>query len=140
MRCRCCSDIEHDNFLPTMAMRRALVERSPWFQSSDNPQKKGTAHQLLMTETGNLKRFRRPNFRDRVRPKPGCRHVWQNANDCVRCSIERDASPNHIRIATEAFLPEIFCHQCDVGAFLFFWQKIAAKNWGNAQHIDIVGG
>src|SRR6266566_5850562 len=30
--------------------------------------------------------------------------------------------------------------QCDVGAFLFFWQKIAAKNWANAQHIEIVGG
>src|SRR5438552_14904972 len=93
-----------------------------------------------MTEPGKLKRFRRPNFGRRVRGKPGRRHIWQNADDRVRCSIEREASPNHIRIATEAFLPEIFCHQCDVGAFLFFWQKIAAKNWVNAQHIEIVGG
>src|SRR5207247_11061674 len=112
----------------------------PWVQSSDNPKKKGAAHQLLMTEPGKLKRFRCPNFGRRVRGKPSRRHIWQNADDRVRCSIEREASPNHIRIATEAFLPEIFCHQCDVGAFLFFWQKIAAKNWANAKHIEIVGG
>src|SRR5205823_2257958 len=117
-----------------------LLNGHPRFQSSDNPQKKGAAHQLLMTEAGNLKRFRRPNFRDRVRAKPGRRHIWQNANDRVWRSVECDASPNHVRISAEALLPEIFRHQCDVGAFLFFWQKIAAKNWANAQHIEIVGG
>src|SRR5213079_3430894 len=140
MRCRCCSDIGTDNSLPAMAIRRALVEGHPRFQSPDNPQKKGAAHQLLMTEAGNLKRFRRPNFSDRVRAKPGRRHIWQNANDRVRSSVECDASPNHVRIASEALLPEIFRHQCDVGAFLFFWQKVAAKNWANAQYIKIVGG
>src|SRR5947199_10872137 len=93
-----------------------------------------------MTEPGKLKRFRRPNFGRRVRGKPGRRHIWQNADDRVRCSIEREASPNHVRVPTAAFLLEIFCHQCDVGAFLFFWQKIAAKNWANTQHIEIVGG
>src|SRR5947209_14532369 len=93
-----------------------------------------------MTEAGNLKRFRRPNFRAQVRAKPGRRHIWQNANDRVRRSVECDASPNHIRIAAEALLPEIFRHQCDVGAFLFFRQKIAAKNWANAQQIEIVRG
>src|SRR5207248_5758524 len=100
----------------------------------------GTAHQLLMTEAGKLKRFRRPNFRNRVRPEPGRRHVWQNANDCVRRPIEGNAPSNHIRIASETFLPEILRHQCDVGAFLFFRQKIATKNWMNAQQIEIVRG
>src|SRR5438094_4541944 len=93
-----------------------------------------------MTEPGKLKRFRRPNFGRRVRAKPGRRHVWQNADDRVRCSIERDASSNHIQIASEAVQPEIFRHQCDVGAFLFFRQKITAKNWTNAQQIEIVRG
>src|SRR5438093_3984115 len=94
-----------------------------------------------MTEAGKLKRFRCPNFgRDRVRAKPGRRHVWQHTDDGVRHAVERDASSNHIRIASEAFLPEIFRHQCDVGAFLFFRQKITAKNWTNAQQIEIVGG
>src|SRR5436190_10484506 len=94
-----------------------------------------------MTEAGKLKRFRCPNFgRDRVRAKPGRRHVWQHTDDGVRHAVERDASSNHIRIASEAFLPEIFRHQCDVGAFLFFRQKITAKNWTNVQQIEIVGG
>ena len=45
-----------------------LLNGHPRFQSSDYAQKKGAAHHLLITEAGNLKRFRRPNFRDRVRP------------------------------------------------------------------------
>ncbi len=93
-----------------------------------------------MTEAGKLKRFRRPNFGDRVCTKPGCGHVWQNANDGVRRPIEGDASTDHVWIAAHSFLPEIFRDQCDVGAFLFFRQKIAAKNWANAQQIEIVGG
>ena len=123
-----------------------LLNGHPWFQSSNCAQKKGAAHNCRMTEAGNLKRFRRPNFHDRarpdprVRPEPHCRHIWHNANDCMRRPIERDAPPNHVRIASEAFLPEIFRHQCDVGAFLFFRQKIAAKNWANAKHTEIVGG
>src|SRR5258707_3335599 len=94
-----------------------------------------------------MKRFPPPNLHGRasipeprVRPEPPCRHIWQNANDRVRRPIERDAPPNHIRIASEAFLPEIFRHQCDIGASLFFRQKIAAKNWANDKHIEIVGG
>src|SRR5207244_12509076 len=89
---------------------------------------------------GDLQTVRRPDVRDTVRAHPGRHHIWQIANDRVWRSVECDASPNHVRISAEALLPEIFRHQCDVGAFLFFWQKIAAKNWANAQHIEIVGG
>jgi hypothetical protein len=56
----------------------------------------------------------------------------------VRRSVESDVSPNHIRIASEAFLPEIFRHQGDVGAFLFFRQKIAAEDRTDAKDIEIV--
>jgi len=69
--------------------------------------------------------------------------VRSRSRTCVswvrKCSSENALS--RIRIASEAFLlPEIFRYQREVGAFLFFRQKIAAENRANAQHIEIVGG
>jgi hypothetical protein len=53
-------------------------------------------------------------------------------------TIERDASTDHIRIAAEAFLPEVFRYQCDVRAFFLLGQKIAAANRAHSKNIEIV--
>ena len=108
--------------------RTRLLHGRPGFNRPTTRRKREPRISPFMTEAGKLKRFRCPNFRNRVRAKPSCGHIRQNANDCVRRSVESDVSPNHIRIASEAFLPEIFRHQGDIGAFLFFRQKIAAED------------
>ena len=56
----------------------------------------------------------------------------------MRRAIERDRASDHIRIAAEAFPPEIFRDQRDIGAFLFVRQKVAAENWANAKHIEVI--
>src|ERR1700757_79556 len=101
-----------------------------------------------MAEAWDLKRFRRPNFHDRVRPdpchgvcpEPPCRHIWHNSDNRVRRPVERDASPNHIRFTSHPFLPEIFRNERNICALFFLRQEIAAENGANAQHIEIVGG
>src|SRR5205807_1636705 len=61
-------------------------------------------------------------------------------DDRVRHAVERNAPPNHIRVATHPLLPEIFGHHRDVGALFFLRQKIAAANWTHAEHIEITRG
>src|SRR4029453_19110316 len=70
--------------------RARLLEGNALFHPPDHAKEAGAAHQSFVTEARKLKRFRRPNFRDRVRH-----------------AIKRNASPEHVWIATEAFLPEI---------------------------------
>src|SRR5439155_1321763 len=87
-----------------------------------------------------LKRLGRPNFGNRIRPEPGYRHVRQNSDDRVHCAVKCYGSTDHIRVAAEAFLPEIFRHQCDVRAFFLPGQKIPAANRAHSEDIKIVRG
>ena len=56
----------------------------------------------------------------------------------MRHAIQRNATTDHILVAAEPFPPEILRHHRDVRAFLFVRQKIAAANWTNTQHIEII--
>jgi hypothetical protein len=56
----------------------------------------------------------------------------------VRGAIECDAAADHVRIAAEAFLPEILGDNRDIGALFFLRQKVASENWAHAEQIKIV--
>src|SRR5581483_6885642 len=94
---------------------------------------------MFVRKSGNLKGFGRPNFADkRVGPKPEGRHIRQYADDGVGHSVQSNAASNHIGISAEAFLPETFCDQCDIGAFFLLRKKIPSADRPNAQHLEIV--
>ena len=73
-----------------------------------------------------------------VRSEPGCRLVWQNADDRMRHILERDAATDDVRIAAEPFAPEILGDQGDIGALLFVRQEISPSNRADAEHVEII--
>src|SRR5207245_3640928 len=92
----------------------------------------------FVTESLQLKRLGCPNLGNRIRTEPGYRHVRQNSDDRMHRSVKRDASTDHVRIAAEAFSPEIFRHHCRVRTFFFPGQKITAANRADSENIEIV--
>ena len=117
-----------------------LLDCNVRLEPADHAQKACAAHHSFIGEAGNLERLCRPDLRDWVRPEPGCRHVRQDADNGVRGSIERNAAADHIRVATQVFLPKIFRHDGDVGALLLLRQEVASQNRAHAEHIKIVRG
>ena len=115
-----------------------LFERDARLHSADHAQKAGAAHHAFVRESRKLKRFGRPNLCNRIRAEPWRRHVRQHADDRVRRSVERDAAPDHVRIAAESLLPKTFRDHRDIGALFFLRPKIPAENWTDAKHIEIV--
>src|SRR5205807_121185 len=121
--------------------RRLYLPKShAGFHSANDAEKTGAAHHPLITESGKLKRFCRPNFSNRIRTEPGHRHIRQNSNDRVRHAVQSDAATDHIRIAAQPFLPKSFRDQRDICALFFLRQKVSAQNWMNAKNIEIVCG
>src|SRR6187402_3052691 len=57
----------------------------------------------------------------------------------MRCSVQRNAPSDYIRIATEPLLPKRFRDQRHIGALFFVSPKIPAENRTNAKDIEIVG-
>src|SRR2546421_10832344 len=56
----------------------------------------------------------------------------------MRHAIEGNAATNHIRLAAQAFLPEILSHHRHIGGLFFLRQKIAAANWFDPENIEII--
>src|SRR5205823_1320528 len=100
----------------------------------------GAAHHSIVTEPWKLKRFRRPDFRDRVRAEPGHRHIRQHSDDGVRHAVERNTAANYTWIAAEPFLPESLRDHRDIGALFFIRQEVPPHDRMNAEKIEIVGG
>src|SRR4029453_1007959 len=116
-----------------------LLHGESGLQPPHYAEKAGSAHHPLVGESGKVERFVRPNFGDRIRSKPACRHIGKNADDGMSHTIECDAAADYIGITAEPFLPEILGDERYIRTLFFLRQKIASANRPNSQNIKVIG-
>ena len=90
-----------------------------------------------MREARDDERFRRPHFEGRVGAEPGARLVRQHADDRVRGPVERDAPPDHVRIAAQPLSPERLGDERDIGLVFFLRTKPAAADRTDAEEVEV---
>src|SRR5439155_1378327 len=78
------------------------------------------------------------NAISRRSPDPRERQVRPNADNRVWHTVQRNAAADYIRVAAEAFAPEVLRHHRHIRGFFFLRQKVAPADRSDAEHIEVV--
>src|SRR5947207_13956387 len=87
-----------------------------------------------MRKTRDDERLGRPDIG--VRSGPRDRELRYHPNNRVRDPVECERAADHVWIAAQSPIPKTIRDHSNIGAFLFLWQKCAAANRAQAEHIE----